>query len=241
MEHRLSALLQLHLHSRLNTWLQWVWQRHLQDERRIVLCFGATYIRDFTLVRKFSIGHLFKHAQRRAQIGHMRTPDGAYEVLWCPGERIAVGAVLSERCLSIVGRLHGDAGIEAATSRLLCLRGNVCNASPPAQAHTTQAWHTTNTRMPHLWCRLCCEGRPCGTFKAKSGTLHWLRAGWHCECLHYDWRSGFDFIMIIPDISCLYWTCNHKGHPNTTVLWISWWPRNISNFPREPNDIGCLL
>ena len=30
-----STLLQLHLHSRLNTWLQWIGQRQLQDETRI--------------------------------------------------------------------------------------------------------------------------------------------------------------------------------------------------------------
>ena len=50
LEHRLSALLQLHLHSRLNTWLQKVGQRRLQDETRIIsaLGFGSSYIRDFT-------------------------------------------------------------------------------------------------------------------------------------------------------------------------------------------------
>ena len=32
LEHRLSALPQLHFHSRLNTWLQWIEQRQLQDE-----------------------------------------------------------------------------------------------------------------------------------------------------------------------------------------------------------------
>ena len=34
LEHPLLALLQLHLHSRLNTWLQWIGQRQLQDETR---------------------------------------------------------------------------------------------------------------------------------------------------------------------------------------------------------------
>ena len=44
----LSALLQLHLHSRLNTWLWRISQRQLQDETRniAVLWFGASYIRD---------------------------------------------------------------------------------------------------------------------------------------------------------------------------------------------------
>ena len=43
-------LLQLHLHSRLNTWFQWIAQRQLQDETGIieVLVFGVPYIRDLT-------------------------------------------------------------------------------------------------------------------------------------------------------------------------------------------------
>ena len=45
------VLLQLHFHFWLNTWLQWIGQRQLQDERRIiqVVWFGAAYIRDFTV------------------------------------------------------------------------------------------------------------------------------------------------------------------------------------------------
>ena len=35
LEHRLSALLQLHLHSRLNNWLQGIRQRQPQDSTRI--------------------------------------------------------------------------------------------------------------------------------------------------------------------------------------------------------------
>ena len=56
LEHRLSALLQLHLHSQLNTWFQWIGQRQLQDETRMIwgLEFGATYIRDFTVSYLFS-------------------------------------------------------------------------------------------------------------------------------------------------------------------------------------------
>ena len=51
MEHHLSALLQLHLHSQLNTWLQWIGPRQLQDETRNVYGWGlgATYIRDLTV------------------------------------------------------------------------------------------------------------------------------------------------------------------------------------------------
>ena len=49
LEHRLSVLVQLHLRSRLNTWLQWITQRRLQDETRNILVsgLGAPYIRDF--------------------------------------------------------------------------------------------------------------------------------------------------------------------------------------------------
>ena len=51
LEHRLSALLQLHLHSRLNIWLQGIRQRLPEDSMRIfhVLTFGAAHIRDLTV------------------------------------------------------------------------------------------------------------------------------------------------------------------------------------------------
>ena len=52
----MSALLQLHLHSRLNTWLQWIGQRQLQDETRNIqsLWFGASYIRDLMVFTKWN-------------------------------------------------------------------------------------------------------------------------------------------------------------------------------------------
>ena len=52
----LSALLQLHLHFWLNTWLQWIGQRKLQDQTRDIwiLRFGASYIRDFTVGGKYA-------------------------------------------------------------------------------------------------------------------------------------------------------------------------------------------
>ena len=51
LEHCLSALLQLHLHSQLNTWLQWIGQKQLQDKTRniYVLGLGASYIRELTV------------------------------------------------------------------------------------------------------------------------------------------------------------------------------------------------
>ena len=51
LEHRLSALSQLYLHSQLNTLLQWIGQRQLQYETGIMRFFGldATYIRGFTV------------------------------------------------------------------------------------------------------------------------------------------------------------------------------------------------
>ena len=50
---RLSALLRLHIHSKLNTWLQWIEQRPLQDKTKNnqVLGFGASYIGDLTVHR----------------------------------------------------------------------------------------------------------------------------------------------------------------------------------------------
>ena len=52
LEHRVSALLQLHLHSRLNIWLQEIRQRQPQDSTTIfkVLGFGAPYIRDLEVI-----------------------------------------------------------------------------------------------------------------------------------------------------------------------------------------------
>ena len=45
------VLLQLHLHSWLNTWLHWIGQRQLQDQTRNIkiLGFGAFYIRGLTV------------------------------------------------------------------------------------------------------------------------------------------------------------------------------------------------
>ena len=56
LEHRLSALLQLHLHSQLHTWLQWIGQRQLQDETRNIYIWGigAFYIRDLTVIQDYS-------------------------------------------------------------------------------------------------------------------------------------------------------------------------------------------
>ena len=46
----LWALLHLRLHSRLNAWFQWIWQRQLQeDKKNYVWGFGAAYIRDLTV------------------------------------------------------------------------------------------------------------------------------------------------------------------------------------------------
>ena len=47
------AMIQLHLHSRLNTWLQWNGQWQLQDEKRKKLKFWGiwcSYIRDLTVI-----------------------------------------------------------------------------------------------------------------------------------------------------------------------------------------------
>ena len=56
LQYRLSALLQLHLHSRLNAWLQMVeiGQRQPSEETRniYILGFGAVYIRGLTVVEE---------------------------------------------------------------------------------------------------------------------------------------------------------------------------------------------
>ena len=53
----MSALLQLHLHSQLNTGLQWIGQRQLQDGTRnfYVWWLGASYIRELTLYQNIFI------------------------------------------------------------------------------------------------------------------------------------------------------------------------------------------
>ena len=52
----MSALLQLHLYSQLNTWLQWIERKQLQEGTRNikVLGFGATYTRGFLILGGFS-------------------------------------------------------------------------------------------------------------------------------------------------------------------------------------------
>ena len=47
-----STLLQLHFHSRYNTWLQWIGQRQLQDQARdiYILWFGVSYITGLTVL-----------------------------------------------------------------------------------------------------------------------------------------------------------------------------------------------
>ena len=57
-----SALLQLHFHSRLNIWLQLVGQEQLQDETRNikVLGFCATYIRSLTVFHEIRIEDEFR-------------------------------------------------------------------------------------------------------------------------------------------------------------------------------------
>ena len=60
----MPALLHLHLHSRLNTWLQWIWQRQLQDETRDikVVGFGA-------LILEIWWHYLLLHAIRLTEVG----------------------------------------------------------------------------------------------------------------------------------------------------------------------------
>ena len=52
----MPALLQLHLHSQLNTWLRCIGQRQLQETRAIrVLGFGATYTRGLTVYESLQL------------------------------------------------------------------------------------------------------------------------------------------------------------------------------------------
>ena len=63
----LSALLQLHLHSRLHNWIRWIGQRQLLDETGSisVLEFGATYIRGL-MVYINNIHRFIRHNSARS-------------------------------------------------------------------------------------------------------------------------------------------------------------------------------
>ena len=69
MEHNLSVLFQLHLHSRLKTWLQWIGQR--QDEKHLHVGFGAPYIRDLMVfLRKRLLGVYVTNASLSTKSTH---------------------------------------------------------------------------------------------------------------------------------------------------------------------------
>ena len=71
LEHRLSALIQLHLHARFNTWLQWSGQGQPQDQVRsiYVLGFGAPHTRG---LKAHSI-YLNRSSQRKyGPLNHVR-------------------------------------------------------------------------------------------------------------------------------------------------------------------------
>ena len=135
--------------------------------------------------------------------------------------------------------------VVSAGKRLQCV--TTCAGTHYAGMAHNEHTHAALVMPSMLWGKTLwhIQGEIQDTALTEGWMTLWMFALWLKEFtpnrLDSTCPCGFDFIMIIPDISCLYWTCNHKGHPNTTVLWISWWPRNISNFPREPNDIGCLL
>ena len=75
-------MLQLHLHSPLNTWLQYIAQRQLQAETRNirVFGFGATYIRDLTVYSETNsiqhvstgcMGHWTGSSLIQMMVGHL--------------------------------------------------------------------------------------------------------------------------------------------------------------------------
>ena len=78
LEYRLSALLQLHLHSPFNTWLEWIWQRQLQDETRniYVICFGVPDTSGLTVHPRF----------RNALCFMMTSPKETFAMLLVTGE-----------------------------------------------------------------------------------------------------------------------------------------------------------
>ena len=86
MEHRLSALLQLHLYDRLNTWLQLIGQRQRQHETRIIsgLGSGASYITEFTVCEMQIYFHVFweKNSTHKGLISTSTYSLHSWDVPW---------------------------------------------------------------------------------------------------------------------------------------------------------------
>ena len=78
LEHRLSALLQLHLHSQHNTWLQLIGQRQLHDEARNIYIWrlSATYIRELRVCQ------IINHAELTSMWWRIFSPP--WEPHWKP-------------------------------------------------------------------------------------------------------------------------------------------------------------
>ena len=64
------ALLQRHLHSQLNTWLQWIGQRQLQDDTRDVYVWGLTVVlveHSLTVSKVSTLSILFRPSSLRGR------------------------------------------------------------------------------------------------------------------------------------------------------------------------------
>ena len=85
---RLSALLQLHLHSRLNTWVQWFVQRQLQDDMRNIKVwgFGASHIRGLTIYLTDNDHHPTRFATIEAEV--VCRSLGTSTVYWCIASKL---------------------------------------------------------------------------------------------------------------------------------------------------------
>ena len=71
-----SALLQLHLHARLNTWVQWIGPKTTArwDETHLSFGIGAPYIRDMSVLMRHKSVINFSHASKRESLLPHRTP-----------------------------------------------------------------------------------------------------------------------------------------------------------------------
>ena len=98
MEQRLSALLQLHLHSRLDIWLQRIRQRKPQGSTRIflVLEFGASYIRDLTVSHTVKCHYNACHYNANASL--TRSILGSQTAPTCPHDHPRVAQHMGYRC-----------------------------------------------------------------------------------------------------------------------------------------------
>ena len=98
--HHLLSLLKLHLHSRLNIWLQWIGERHLGDETRniLVLGFDAPNIKDVAVEIATTHPTLTKKQRLRTRIAYIVIVMPSDELTITQAASISTALVLTKFC-----------------------------------------------------------------------------------------------------------------------------------------------